>query len=84
MIWLICDSLPFCAHVHICSPSYTDEKQTTNVDSETICHKLLIKDLIVPIRRLWILSIACLQNVFQEVHRCTSQNSTIYLALRNN
>ena len=26
MIWLICDSLPFYAHVHICSPSYTDEE----------------------------------------------------------
>ena len=26
MIWLICDSLPFYAHVHTCSPSYTDEE----------------------------------------------------------
>ena len=26
MIWLTCDSLSFYAHVHICSPSYTDEK----------------------------------------------------------
>ena len=26
MIWLICDSLPFYAHVHTCSPSCTDEE----------------------------------------------------------
>ena len=26
LIWLICDSLPFYAHVHTCSPSYTDEE----------------------------------------------------------
>ena len=26
MIWLICDYLSFYAHVHTCSPSYTDEK----------------------------------------------------------
>ena len=26
MIWLICDSLPFYAHVHTYSPSYTDEE----------------------------------------------------------
>ena len=48
MIWLICDSLPFYAHVHTC-PSYTDEELKTNVDSETVCLKLLIKSLIVPI-----------------------------------
>ena len=49
MIWLICDSLPFYAHVHTCSPSYTDEELKTNVDSETVCLRLLIKSLIVPI-----------------------------------
>ena len=26
MIWLICNFLPFYAHVHTCSPSYTDEE----------------------------------------------------------
>ena len=58
MIWLICDFLPFYAGVHTCcSPSYTDEEQKTNVDSETVCLRLLIKRWIVPIR-LWILSIA--------------------------
>ena len=50
MIWLICDFLPFYAHVHTCSPSYTDEEQKANVDSETVCLRLLIKGLIVPIR----------------------------------
>ena len=25
-LWLICDSLPFYAHVHTCSPSYADEE----------------------------------------------------------
>ena len=54
MIWLICDSLPFYAHVHTCSLSYTEE---TNVDSETVCLRLLINGLIVSIR-LCILSIA--------------------------
>ena len=49
MIWLICDSLLFYAHVHTCSPSYTDEELKTNVDSETVCLRLLIKSLIVPI-----------------------------------
>ena len=34
MIWLICDSLPFYAHVHTCSPSYSDEEQKANVDSK--------------------------------------------------
>ena len=57
MIWLSCDALPFYAHVHTCSPSYTDDEQKTNVDSETECLRLLIKGLIVPIR-LRILSIA--------------------------
>ena len=57
MIWLICDSLSFYAHVHTCSPSYTDEEQKTNVDSETLCFRLLIKGVIVPIR-LRILSMA--------------------------
>ena len=57
MISLICDSLPFYAHVHACIPSYTEEQQKTKVDSETICLRLLIKDLIVPLR-LWIRSIA--------------------------
>ena len=55
-MWLTCDSLPFYAHVRICS--YIDEEQKTNGDSETACLRLLIKGLIVPIR-LWILSIAC-------------------------
>ena len=50
MIWLICDSLPFYAHVHPCSPSDTDEEYKTNVDSETVCLRLLIKGFIVPIR----------------------------------
>ena len=45
MIWLICDSLPFYAHVHTCSPSYTEEEQKTNVESETACLRLLIKSL---------------------------------------
>ena len=49
--------LPFYAHVHTCSPSYTDEEYKTNVDSETVCLRLLIIGLIVPIR-LCILSIA--------------------------
>ena len=57
MIWLICNFLPFYAHVHTCSPSYTAEELKTNVDSETVCLRLLIKGLIVPIR-LCILSIA--------------------------
>ena len=56
MIWLICNFLPFYAHVHTCSPSYTDEEYKTNVDSETVCLRLLIIGLIVPIR-LCILSI---------------------------
>ena len=43
MIWLICDSLPFYAHVHTCSPSYTDEELKTNIDSETAYLGLLIK-----------------------------------------
>ena len=55
MVWLICDSLPFYVHVHICSPSHTDEEYKTNVDSETVGLRLLIKGLIVPVR-LWILS----------------------------
>ena len=55
MIWLICDSLSFYAHVHICSPRYTDEEQKTKVDSETVCLRLLIKGLVVPIR-LYVLS----------------------------
>ena len=42
---------------YTCSPSYTDEEEKTNVDSETVCLRLLIKGLIVPIR-LSILSIA--------------------------
>ena len=50
MIWLICNFLPFYAHVHTCSPSYTDEEYKTNVDSETVCLRLLIIGLIVPIR----------------------------------
>ena len=50
MIWLICDSLSFYAHVHICSPSYTDEEYRTNVDCEAVCVRLLIKGLIVSIR----------------------------------
>ena len=50
MIWLICDFLPFYAHVHTCSPSYTDEELKKDVDSETVCLRLLIKGLIVPIR----------------------------------
>ena len=58
MIWLIYDSLPCYAHVHICSPSYTDEEKKTNVDDyETACLMLLIKGLVVPIR-LGLLSIA--------------------------
>ena len=57
MIWLICDSLPFYAHVHTCSPSYTDEEYKMNVDFETVCLMLLIKGLIMPITLL-ILSIA--------------------------
>ena len=57
MICLICDSLPFYAPVHTCSPSRTDEESKTNVDSETVCLGLLIIDLIVPIRHC-ILSIA--------------------------
>ena len=58
MIWLFCDSLPVYAHVHhTCSPSYTDEEEKTNVDSQTVCLRLLIKGLIVPIG-LWKLSIA--------------------------
>ena len=47
---LICVSLPFYAHVHTCSPSYTDVEQKTNVDSETVRLRLLIKGLIVPVR----------------------------------
>ena len=50
MIWLIWDSLPFYAHVHTFSPTYTDEEQKTNIDSKTVCVRLLIKGLIVPIR----------------------------------
>ena len=50
MIWLICDSLFFYAHVHTSIPSYTDEEQKTNVDSETVCLRLVITGLIVPIR----------------------------------
>ena len=57
MIWLICNFLPFYARVHTCSPGYTDEEYKTNVDSETVCLRLLIIGLIVPIR-LCILSIA--------------------------
>ena len=50
MIWLICDFSPFCARGHTCcSPSYTDEEQKTNVNSETESLRLLIKGLIVPI-----------------------------------
>ena len=57
MAWLIFNSLPFYAYVHTCSPSYTDEeKKKTNVDSDPVSFRLLIKGLIVPIR-LWILSI---------------------------
>ena len=40
---LIYNVLPFYAHGHPCSPSYTDEKLKTIVDSETICLRLLIK-----------------------------------------
>ena len=57
MIWLICDSLLFYAHVYICSPSYTDEESKTNIDSETVMSSAVIKDLMVP-TRLWILFIA--------------------------
>ena len=56
MIWLICDFLLFYAHVHTCCPSYTDEEQETNVDSETVCPRLLIIGLVVHIK-LCILSI---------------------------
>ena len=49
--------LAFYAHVHTCSPSYTDEKKKTNVDSKTVCLRLLMIRLIVLIR-LCILSIA--------------------------
>ena len=48
IVWLICDCLPFYAHVDTCNPSYTDEEQKANVDSETVCLVLL---------RLWVLSI---------------------------
>ena len=57
MILLICDSIRFYAHVHICSPSCTEEEQKTNVDSKMVCFRLLIIGLIAPIR-LWLLSIA--------------------------
>ena len=49
MIWLICGSLPFYAHVHTCSRSYIDEEKKTNVDSETVWLRLLTKGLIVPV-----------------------------------
>ena len=62
MIWLTCDSLPFYAHAHTCSPSYTDEEQKTNVDSEIVCLRLLIKGLIVPIK-LCMLSIHLILNL---------------------
>ena len=57
MIWLIHNLLPFYGHVHICSPSYTDEEEKTIVNFKTVCLRLLIKGLIVLIR-LWTLSIA--------------------------
>ena len=56
MIWLIYDFLLSYAHVLANSPRYTDEEQNANADSETVCLRLLIKGLIVPIR-LWMLSI---------------------------
>ena len=49
MIWLIYNSLPFYAHVHTRSPSYTDDEQKTNVDFETECLRLVIEGLIVSI-----------------------------------
>ena len=39
LIWLICDSLPFYAHVHTCSPNCTDEEEKKKVDSQTVCLK---------------------------------------------
>ena len=56
MICLVCHFLPFYAHVHTCNFSYSDEKQKTKVDSETVCFRLLLKGLIV-VLRLWILSL---------------------------
>ena len=46
MIWLTCDSLPSYANVHTCSPSYIDEEKKTIADSETVCVRLLFKDLL--------------------------------------
>ena len=71
MIWLICDSLPFYAHVDTCSPSYTDEEQKTNVDSETVCLRLLIIGLIV-LLRLWVVSIALYFQV--KLQKCDLNN----------
>ena len=81
MIWLICDSLPFYAHVHNCSPSYNDEKYKTIVDSETVCLLLLIKGLIVPIR-LWILSIAYHEINF--LHKSKVQYNKVLYEYDNN
>ena len=57
MVWLIYNSLPFYAHAHTCGPNYTDKEYKTKVDSEAVCHRLLIVILIVALR-LWLLYIA--------------------------
>ena len=63
MIWLIYDFLSFYAHVHACSPSYTDKERKKIVDFKTVCLRLLIEGLIVPLR-LWMLPIAFCQILF--------------------
>ena len=52
LIWLICDSLPFYAHLHTGSLTVVILKRNKKryVNSETVCLVLLIKNLIVSIR----------------------------------
>ena len=73
IIWLVCDCLPFYAHADTCSPSYTDEEQKANVDSETVCLRLLIIGLIV-LLRLWVLSI----ELYFQVHLFFTRTSKFY------
>ena len=65
--------MPLYAHVDTCSPSYTDEEQKTNVDSETECLRLLIIGLIV-LLRLWVVSI----ELYFQVHFFFTRTSKFY------
>ena len=55
-------------------PSYTDEELQTNVDSETVCLRLLIIGLIVPIK-LCLLTIAYYELVLFATERRNTESS---------